>query len=215
MSKTYFGLNNLDQKMEQYIGKPGGFFVELGANDGVTQSNTLFYERTYGWRGVLIEPIPHQYLRCILNRSPENKFFCNACVGFSYSEKFVELVFSNLMTSGVGLDSDLDPFEQARKGEQFLDPRIKSFSFGAVAKTLTQILSEANAPGVIDFLSLDVEGAEREVLAGLDHSRFRIQYMLIESRAPERIHAHLSEHGYTFLSQMSEHDYLFSSIADR
>jgi len=214
MNKTYYSLNNLDRQMEEFIGYSGTFFVELGANDGITQSNTLFFEQNYGWRGVLVEPIPHQYLRCILTRAPENSFFCNACVSFDYKEKFVEMNFSNLMTTSVGLQSDIDPLEQAKRGEQFLDPRFKVFSFGAVAKTLTQILQDANAPKLIDFLSLDVEGAELEVLSGLDHSRYRMKYILVESRSSHVIAEFLSSHHYRFNRKLSEQDYLFESTVD-
>jgi hypothetical protein len=44
-SRRYYGLNGLDEKLESYVGYDGGFFVEIGANDGVTQSNTLYFEQ--------------------------------------------------------------------------------------------------------------------------------------------------------------------------
>ena len=50
----YFSLNDLDKKLEKYLDFDYGYFVELGANDGVNQSNTLFFERFRGWKGVLI-----------------------------------------------------------------------------------------------------------------------------------------------------------------
>jgi len=167
----YFGLDNLDQKLERYLDFDGGYFVELGANDGLHQSNTLYYERYRGWRGVLVEPIPHNYLLCRAHRSRDTHIFCNACTSFDYKEKFVELVYSNLMSASIGLESDvLDPFAHARRGKILLGPTEANFVFGSPARPLNSILTEVNAPQLIDFLSLDVEGAEIDVLKGIDHT---------------------------------------------
>jgi hypothetical protein len=54
--KKYYSLNNIDKKMLKYLNFDNGYFIECGANDGIRQSNTLYYEKEKGWRGVLIEP---------------------------------------------------------------------------------------------------------------------------------------------------------------
>ncbi len=206
----YFGLNGLDQKLEKYLNFTGGFFVELGANDGVSQSNTLYYERYKNWRGVLIEPTPHNYLMCRANRSKNSQVFCNACTSFEYKEKFVEIAYSNLMSAPIGLESDiLNPLAHAKEGKTHLLPSEENFIFGALAKPLNEILIESNAPSLVDFLSLDVEGAEIEVLKGIDHSKFKFRFMCIESRSREKLIAYLNPIGYKFLEQLSGHDYLF------
>ena len=63
LDKEYFGLNELDKKILNYVNSRNGYFVELGANDGITQSNTKHYELYKGWQGVLIEPSPKQFKR--------------------------------------------------------------------------------------------------------------------------------------------------------
>ena len=68
LDENYYSLNELDKKLRKRISKRSGFYVEIGANDGVNQSNTLHFEKTLGWKGVLIEPIPHRFLKC-KNRS--------------------------------------------------------------------------------------------------------------------------------------------------
>ena len=207
-----WALNDLDRKLRKYLDYPNGYFVELGANDGITQSNTILFEKTLGWRGVLIEPVPHNYLACLHNRATDNKVFCNACTSFDYKDRFVEIVFANLMSCPVGLDSDVrDPFAHAEEGSQFLAETDRVFSFGAIARPLSDILVEAGAPQTIDLLSLDVEGAELEVLKGIDHRRFRFKYMCIECREISRLSAYLSEQGYECVEKLSYHDYLFAA----
>src|SRR5689334_13139538 len=63
-----FGLNGLDQALLNFIGSRGGIFVEAGANDGLSQSNTAYLEFYLGWRGLLVEPIPELAVACRLNR---------------------------------------------------------------------------------------------------------------------------------------------------
>ena len=67
--KSYFGLNGLDKKLEKYVDYENGFYVELGANNGINQSNSLFFELHKNWHGVLVEPSVHNYLLCKKYRS--------------------------------------------------------------------------------------------------------------------------------------------------
>ena len=58
-------LNDIDHKLEEYLPYKNGFFIEVGANDGFAQSNTYYFEKLRGWKGVLIEPIPDLYAKCL------------------------------------------------------------------------------------------------------------------------------------------------------
>ena len=80
--KTYFkkfrkfnALNDLDKKMLKYINYNNGFYIECGANDGVDQSNTWYFEKYKNWRGTMVEPSPENFLRCLGNRSKNTKIF--------------------------------------------------------------------------------------------------------------------------------------------
>jgi FkbM family methyltransferase len=210
--KKYYGLHGLDKKLESYLDFDGGFFVELGANDGVAQSNTLYFERERGWRGVLIEPILHNYLKCRQNRSEDNAFFCAACVSDRYAEPYVRLTYANLMTAPHGVVSDIaDPSQHAQSGSMYLPAGEVPVDVMAVARTLSSLLDEAQAPFKIDLLSLDVEGGELEVLKGINHSRHRFRYMLIECRDPQRLASYLTEVGYVLIDKISQHDYLYAN----
>ena len=88
----------------------------------------------------------------------------------------------------------------------------ETFVFETYALTLNSILIEAKSPKTIDLLSIDVEGVELEILKGVDHSRFRFQYICVESRQFEVIGQYLFEQNYVYVESLSPHDYLFQGI---
>jgi FkbM family methyltransferase len=207
----YFGLHELDRQIGKYLDFDGGYFVELGANDGRFQSNTLHYEQYRSWSGVLVEPSPDLCRRCRENRSPRNHIVNAACVSFGYTEPSVGMIYSNAMSVSLNVETDIgDPAAHAELGRQFLRPDETVFEFEAPARTLNSILLEAKAPKVIDFLSLDVEGSEIEVLKGVDHETFRFRYLLIECRDIARLSDYLKSARYCLVEKFNEHDYLFA-----
>ena len=81
------------------------------------------------------------------------------------------------MTISDNLDLDINCHnEHIETGKKYLDEGESSFSFGAKSATLNSILQKANAPSLIDFLSLDVEGAELDVLKGIDFKKYNSFY---------------------------------------
>jgi FkbM family methyltransferase len=213
---NYKSLNGIDKKLLKYINYKNGYFVELGANDGINQSNTYYFEKKLDWMGILIEPILHNYLNCVSNRSKRNKYHCKACVSFEYKEEIVPLYWANLMTTSLAknlktfnVDSHLSEKTEFKYGS-------KGFiKIGAEAATLTSILVESDAPRLIDLLSLDVEGDEIQVLSGLDHSVFRFRYIVVESRNFEEISKLLQSQGYHFVEALTHHDYLFKDALNQ
>ena len=209
--KKYHGQWEIDKKIEKYLNYDNGYYVELGAVDGIGLSNTLYFESRRRWSGLLIEPAPNNYLKCVENRGAKNVVLCAACTSFGYPEKFVEMIYSHYMSTPVGLESDIvDPDAHANSGiKELATPKERLFRFGAIAKTLNALLVEANAPKKIDFLSLDVEGAEIEVLKGVDHSEYRFKLMCIESRDKEKLTNYLSDLNYSYVEQISPLDHIF------
>jgi hypothetical protein len=89
----YFGQSGLELKLEKYLKSNNGYFVELGANDGVSQSNTKHFELFRNWKGVLVEPTLTNFISCKRNRSSRSQVFNAACVGFEFKEKTVRMLF--------------------------------------------------------------------------------------------------------------------------
>ena len=142
--KKYFSLNGLDKKIERYLDYDGGYYVELGANDGVRQSNTLYFEINRKWSGVLIEPVPQNFLKCREQRGGQNTFFCNACVSFDYKDKYVDMKYADLMTISSSLDLDsISDTKHLDNAKNYLSQNEVIVEFGAVARTLTDLLDEA------------------------------------------------------------------------
>ena len=91
-------------------------------------------------------------------------------------------------------------------GRKFKNNTGKYYSINGL---LNDLLSIAKAPKNIDLLSLDVEGAEIEVLKGIDHKAYRFQYMCIECRDIYKLTSYLNPLGYELKEKLSGHDYLF------
>ncbi|MGL4649339.1 MAG: FkbM family methyltransferase, partial [Caldilineaceae bacterium] len=90
-------LHDLDRRIARLIPERNLTFVELGANDGFSQSNTYYLERFRGWRGVLIEPIPELYAQAA-RRRPKAKVFNAACVPFGFDQATVAMTYCDLMS---------------------------------------------------------------------------------------------------------------------
>lgn len=191
-SKGGYGVRGLDLKLIKIINpeKNKGFYIELGANDGIRQSNTYLLQKIYKWKGLLIEPSPIKFRECLENRSffPKAYIFCAACVDYKFKNKFILMEDSDLMSIAKGLDIDNKLVNKhADSGKIFLENEEHRISYGANAKTLTSLLKDCNAPSKIDFLSIDVEGNELSVLNGLNFNSFRPLWILVEVRPENEI----------------------------
>jgi|688.fasta_scaffold206215_1 FkbM family methyltransferase len=204
--KHYFGLNNLDRDLEKHLKTTKGFFVDVGANDGITQSNTKRLEIFKKWQGILIEPIPIQFKYC--NKSRSSKTWNLACCALDNEAEEFTMIYSNLMTLNKVPTSELpDPLLHASHGAAI--QKLKNYEFTIGAKSLDVILESSGAPLFIDFLNIDVEGSEMSVLAGINHTKWRFSKILIETSDFVKIEKYLKSYQYDFITALSFHDYLF------
>jgi FkbM family methyltransferase len=202
-----FALDQMDLKLRPFCSHRRGFFVEAGANDGVVQSNTLYYERYRGWSGLLVEPIPALAARCRRNR-PRSIVESCALVAFDYPESTVRMTYCDLMSVVRGaMKSPEEEQDHVRTGAAVQG--IEPYALEAPARTLTSVLDQHVVPE-IDLLSLDVEGYEANVLRGLDFDRYRPALMLVETRYRTDIDA-LLDPLYEPVAALTGRDILYRS----
>jgi FkbM family methyltransferase len=200
-----FGLDALDLRLAMHVKESGGFYVEAGANDGVTQSNTLFFARYRGWRGLLVEPVPELARRCRAMR-PESVVEQAALVGPDHAAPTIAMRYANLMSVVAGArGSEADDREHVARGEALQG--LASYKLEVPARTLDAIL-DAHGVRRIDLLSLDLEGYEAQALRGLDLRHRRPQWVLVEAWDRPAIDALLAP-WYDAVGVLSHHDVLY------
>jgi FkbM family methyltransferase len=149
--------------VEEFFGPRTGFFVEVGANDPREGSQSWHLEQR-GWSGILVEPQPD--LAVALRRNRKAKVYQAACSSPEHAGRPTLLHIAG-------------PFSS-------LDPKLAVTGIRAqrqievAVRTLDDILTEAGAPAPLDFLSVDVEGHEIDVLRGFDFARWRPRLILLE-----------------------------------
>jgi FkbM family methyltransferase len=204
-------LFEMDRKLEKYLTNEKGVFIEVGANDGYSQSNTYYFEKFRGWTGILIEGIPELYNKCILERSKSQVFNC-ALVAEDFQEPYVTMKYAHLMSIVDGVfDDNVARKEYFQNASQHHEFELNSYEVKVPTRTLTSILDECKIDR-IDFFSLDVEGAELQVLKGLDLNKYRPKYMLIETTKKDEVEKYISNL-YACIEQFSYHDYLYKCMS--
>ena len=173
----YYAKGKLDLILEEYINYKDGFYIEIGANDGVRQSNTLYLEKFKNWHGVLIEP-SKRYKNLIKNRNKKNFFFNVACCSFDAKDKYTTLHYADLLTLPDNIYKKKD--KEEFKKQIYLHNNDKFEEFKVKQITLNELLIKSNAPTTIDFFSLDVEGDELNLLKGINYNIYKFKYLLVE-----------------------------------
>lgn len=170
--------------------KHGGYFVEFGACDGHALSNTLLLEKGYGWTGLLAEPNPTWHAALDANRTAA---ISKKCVHHVTGER---IEFSCSTIPELSRIADLVPNDiHERNGNRQEAERVE-----VETVTLHDLLLEVDAPNRIDYLSVDTEGSELEILSAFDFSSFRFDFMTIEHSGEEKrrqeLYDLLTGHGY-------------------
>ena len=202
-SKKTYGLDELDLRIIEHLPIKIGFFVEIGAYDGITQSNSVLLEKQ-GWNGLFIEASPGNFAKCCKNR-PNMITEHAACVSKAYDKLCITITDVGLMSMttnsamrGHERETWLERGEGFNKGErQNID----------VPATQISKLFDKHQIEMVDLLILDVEGAEIDVLDGLDFDQHAPAYIVTEDLYDEKIYNYLKSKGYERKTILLERKY--------
>lgn len=161
--ETYSQINQDRHVVNFYDGRQNGYFVEIGANDGIDLSNTYLLEKKYGWKGVCIEPLKEAYNKLVKNRSA----ICSDRAVFSKSGLTLQFSQCNLYS---GITEYIDKYTDVKDNEMS----------NVVTSTLTDLLDENDAPKFIEYMSIDTEGSELEILKGVDFDKYTFGIINLE-----------------------------------
>lgn len=167
--------------------KREGFFVEFGATDGLCLSNTDLLEKQFGWRGILSEPARKWQAALRANRTATIDFGC------VWSTSGGTLEFNETD------EAEYSTIEDFSSTDSHRDIRTKGIRYTVPTISLIDLLEKHHAPECIDYLSIDTEGSEYEILSAFDFSRYRIAVITVEHNYTpnrERIHELLANHGF-------------------
>jgi len=200
----------ITKRILEYIGNiNNGFYIEAGAYDGILQSNTKFLEEEFNWTGILIEPSPKVFIELEKNR-PNNLNINKCLVASNYEYDTISGSFDNGPMSSVG---NIRNIENAELINVPCEPLYKILDYLDVQK--------------IDFMTIDTEGYELNVLDGINLNKYRPTYLLIEIYEDNKqvIIEYLTNHNYLLLENITNYnkldnpgwdgthnDYLFKSL---
>jgi len=178
--------------------KKNGYFVEFGATNGVDLSNSLLLEKNFDWDGILVEPSKTWQQSLKMNREVAIDFSC------IWTESDVELDFNETdaaQLSTIDSYSNLDFHAELREsGRKY---KVKTLS-------LNDLLEKYSAPRVIDYLSIDTEGSEFEILEAVDFDKWKFRLITCEHNyTPSRLKIEelLCRNGYKrVLTEISKFD---------
>jgi FkbM family methyltransferase len=186
------------QLIAQFFGDRIGYFVEVGANEPRLRSQTFHLEQK-GWTGLLIEPQPELAAR--LQAERKARVFPVACSSPENAGRSLPLHVAGPLSS-----LDRSGMAPSAVPDAVIDVPIR---------TLDQILEEAGAPEGFDFLSIDVEGHEIEVLRGFNVARWRPRLVMIEDHVPDLSrHKFLKSAGYRIVRRYENNGWYVPADAD-
>lgn len=168
--------------------RESGYFVEFGATNGVDFSNTHLLEKEFGWTGILAEPARSWSTALEQNRTAK---IDTRCV---WKESGAKLAFREALVGELSTMehlADKDRHSHAR--------RFGGTTYDVETVSLNDLLKDHNAPREIDYLSLDTEGSELDILNAFDFSKYDIRLITCEhnfTENRERIHNLLVSKGY-------------------
>ena len=164
--------SQLGQELEVikfYNNKEYGFFIEIGASDGLELSNTYLLETKYKWKGICCEPIPKKFEKLVKNR-PNS--ICYKEAVYSQSGLILPFDISNSYDLLSGISDHID------KHKSTVDKDKTTVYVETIS--LLDVLEKSKAPSFIEYMSLDTEGSEFEILKNFDFEKYTFGLIDVE-----------------------------------
>lgn len=201
--KRRFAQHGEDTLLWQIFGgRRRGYYIEVGAYDGVTFSNTYLLEQR-GWQGILVEPSPEMAARCRAAR-PRSRVIEAACGGAGARRIAPFTVAAGVDTLSY-LSADTDHVERCRReGARLRQVDVLVLPLDEIIHEVARACSPGRGPRApngdwaIDVVSIDVEGSELEVLQGFDLARHHPRVVVVENDRPSgaAVAPYMRDHGY-------------------
>lgn len=175
----YYSQSGQDKYLNEKIfkGFKNGFFVDIGANDGCTINNTLFFEKHLNWTGINVEPLQVAFDKLVVNR-PD-------CINLQYAicneNGFANFVCNDGYTEMLsGLEKSYDKRHHERREAENQIYKSKTKIIEVKTKRLEDVFEENNVKH-IHFISIDVEGGEFEVIKSINFDKVFIDVIVFEN----------------------------------
>ena len=175
----FYSQYNQDRYLETNIfkGYKNGFYVDVGAHDGISINNTLYFEKNNNWTGINIEPIKKVFDRLVINRPNNINLNCAVCNNDGETDFFCNTGYTE-MISGIKDNFDIRHFNRLQ--HENLQMGSTTEVIKVKTKKLETILDENNIKH-INYLSIDVEGAEFEVIKSINFNKVFIDVIGFEN----------------------------------
>ena len=176
---VYYSQDKQDQYLQENIfkGYKNGFFVDVGAHNGKSLNNTLYFEENHNWKGINVEPIKKVYNDLVVNRPNCININCAVCNQNGETE-FINNSGATEMISGI--KNTFDPRHMRRLQNENKQYGGSTEIIKVNTKRLETILEENNVSH-INYLSIDVEGAEYEVIKSINFDKVFIDVIGFEN----------------------------------
>lgn len=198
---TYYSQCGQDKFLHTQVFKDfkGGVFVDVGAHDGRSINNTLFFEETLQWTGINIEPIPDIYAKLVYNRPSCINIQCAINKENGISDFILNKGYTEMLS---GLKEHYDPRHFDRLNNEISSKGGSTQIVQVETKRLESIFNLHNITHV-HYLSIDVEGGEWPVIQSINFNKVYIDVIEFENNYPDsssHIVAYLESKGYSLIS---------------
>ena len=188
--KSYSQINQ-DKTVLDYLNDNGSFYVDIGSSSGKYLSNTYIMDTKLGWKGLCIDPYPKDM----------DDRTCDICKSVISSENGQIVEFTEGDEYG-GITKYLGSHKDKIKNK----PKKKY-----VTKNLKTVFEEYNVPFCIDYMSLDTEGSEYEILKGMPFDKYCVKTITVEHNLEkdkrQKIQSLLQKNGYKFVKNLLIDDF--------